>query len=479
MKYLMLFTMLLSGYSTVYAQDGYILWSFETGDRLLSNPETGYDMVFFGSNDNYLYAVNPNTESEFWKFETGFNVQSAAVSYNDMIFFESGNNCYALDKYTGTEIWSFISSDPDGTEKIDPWDYHHAAPVINDTIVYFGCGNGMIYGFNLSNGILQFQYRAIDSASIRSTPVIENGILYFGDWNGRVYALDINLNDTIWTKKTYEEQPYSTFGMVNTELLIYDSLVVFGARNPEIQVLNKNTGEVIWDYTVPGGGWISGDPVVYNDTLFIGGSDCHKMFAFNVYSGELYWTYTFLYNNFSKPVICSDYIVFTTGDAYAYQGTNYGTGYLYALKRTDGSIHNFFQVGGNVFTTPAIRDGKIYVCSSDKHLYAVDSISFLDATTDITTIGYRSFFIHNVFPNPFKDTVVMEYSVEYKSDIFINIYSMDGSGFRTLFAGNQNKGVYNMIWDGRDARGQLVANGAYVIEVYSGSYKMSKIVVKQ
>jgi len=478
MKKIVIGIFLLAGLSDINAQSNYILWSFETNDRILSLPVIDNDVVYFGSNDDYFYAVNATTGAELWSFETGFNVQSSVAVFIDILLIESGNNCYALDKNTGLEFWSYISGDPDGAEKLDPWDYHHAAPVIDDTMVYFACGNGRIYGFDLFDGEMKFQYEALDSAAIRATPVIDDEVMYFGDWDGRVYALDINSNDTIWTRKTYETQPYPTFGMVNTKMLIYDNLLIFGARNPKLQVLDKNTGNVVWDYTVPGGGWISGDPLVYNDTLFIGGSDCNKFFAFDVYTGELNWSYTFLFNNFSKPAICGDHIIFTTGDAYAYQGTNYGTGYLYSLNKADGSIYNFFQVGGNVFTTPVFNDGKIYVGSSDKHLYAIDSALFLSGTTDIKAIGYQLFDIRNLYPNPFDDSILIEYSIEYESEISVRVFNVSGTEVINLFSGKQKKGSYEILWDGRDAGNKSVSQGAYFIEVYSGSYKMSNIIVK-
>ncbi|MFC2101482.1 PQQ-binding-like beta-propeller repeat protein [Bacteroidota bacterium] len=356
----------------------YILWTFETDDRIDCNPVVDESRIYFGSNDNQFYCIDAVTHEELWHYQTLYNVQSPPLIVGDILYFESGNCCFALDKVTGAEIWVHLSNDPDGVDQLDPWDYHHATPVSDDTIIYFGCGSGDLVGLDPENGSMKFLYRAIDSAAIRSTPVIEDEILYFGDWNGRVYAYDLVGGDTIWSVRTYDTQPYATFGMVNTSMVIHDSLLIFGARNPEIQVLNKYTGVPVWDYTVPGGGWISGDPLVSGDTLYIGGSDCHKLFAFNVNTGELFWDYSFLQNNFSRPLIFEEYIIFTTGNAYAYLETNYGQGYLYALHRDDGSIKNFSLIGGNIFTSPIIGGGEIYLSSEDKSFYSIDLSLFLD-----------------------------------------------------------------------------------------------------
>ncbi len=479
MKKIILLMIISLGWFIVIAQPNYILWSFETGDRVLSHPVIDNNIIYFGSNDNKVYAVDASTGGEIWSFDAGYNVQSPVALNEDLLYFESGNNCYALDKTTGLESWSFVSNDPDGTEKLDPWDYHHASPVIYGNDVYFGCGNGRLYGFDLISGNLTMQYEALDTAAIRSTPAIDNGVIYFGDWDGRIYALDIVSQDTIWTARTYDTQPYPTFGQVNTHMLVYDSLLLFGARNPTLQVFNKNNGNLVWDYTVPGGGWISGDPLVQHDTLFIGGSDCNRFFAFNVFTGEMYWSYTFLYNNFSKPLICENYIVFTTGNAYAYQGTNYGIGYLYALNKSDGEIHNFFQVGGNVFTSPAFMDNKLFMGSSDKHLYAIDSSLFMGGITDIRTTGCQSVDIVNLYPNPFEDSISIEYSIEYRSKIDIRIVDMKGRIVRGLISEELKTGNYSISWDGRDNSGQLVPEGLYIIEINSIKFKRSEVILKQ
>jgi len=462
-----------------FAQEEYVLWTFETGDRILSHPTVDCSIIYVGSNDNNLYAIDANSGEELWSYNTTHHMLSSVLINENVVYFECGNNCYALDKTTGEEVWMFSNYDPDGAEKLDPWDYHHAGPVMDDTTVYFGCGDGRLYGLDKLDGELKFLYETIDSSAIRSTPAIHNGILYFGDWNGIIYTLDILYNDTLWTHNTYETQPYATFGMVNTQMIVYDTLLIFGARNPELQVLNIHTGEIIWDYTVAGGGWISGDPVVFNDTLYIAGSDCNKLFAFNVYTGELYWDYTFLYNNFSKPIISGENIIFTTGNAYAYQGTNYGTGYLYAVNKNDGTIRNFVQLGGNLFTTPVFYDGKIIAGSSDMNLYAIDSSAFLENTIGIGEKGYLSFDIEKLDPNPFEDSINIGYKVEYHSDVLIRIVDFNGKEIITLTSGPMEKGDYICKWNGKDNSGSDVPVGYYIVEIIADQYKKSEIIVKK
>lgn len=479
MKKLSILAFLCIVFISCVRQEEVVNWSYPTGGRVLAHPAAENGIIYFGSGDRYMHAIDASTGLPIWTFLTDSMVLSKPVLSGDMLFFESGNTCYALDKQTGKLNWKFHGTDRVGSGKLDPWDYHHPAAVVDDSMVYFACGNGTIVGLDRHHGELQIVIESRDRAAIRSTPVIDDGILFFGDWNGIVYAWSIAGRDTLWTKRTYLTQPYSTFGMVNTEMIVYDSLLVFGARNPEIRVLNKRTGEMVWNYTVSDGGWISGDPLVHMDTLYIGGSDNHRMYAFDVHTGELYWEYEFLYNNFSKPVVAGDHILFTTGDAYAYQGANYGSGYVYALNRKDGSLLNFERIGGNAFTTPMFDHGSVILGSSDGNIYAVDSAEFLEKPLGLNEKGYRSVSFIDLKPNPFQDTMLIEYRVEYPSEVILKVITIDGNDVVTLVSGKQEEGKHTVKWDGRQADKALAPDGYFLLKLASLQYEMTEVILKK
>jgi len=456
----------------------YELWSYETNGRIYSNPLIEDNTIYFGSNDNTFYAISADNGSEVWQYEVNDNIQSGSAIKDSLIFFESGNSCYALNKNTGEEMWVYVNNDPQGAGKLDDWDYHHATPVVDDTIVYFGCGNGMMLGIDIFTGTVKVQVSSIDSVPIRSTPAINNGIIYFGDWDGRAYAYDIIANDTIWTRRTYSSQPYSTFGMLNTKMLVHDSLLIMGARNPRIYALNIYTGEIEWSYLVGGGGWISGDPYIENDILYIGGSDCHKLFAIDVHTGNLNWDYVFLQNNFSQPIICGDYVVFTTGNAYANGIGSYGSGYLYVVNKHDGSLKNYTLVGGNIFTTPVIHNGQIIVGSDDHNIYALDSLSFI---TNLNNNGTATDSMDppKHFPNPFRDSIRINYSVSSTSSISVIIYDMSGTEICKFNEGEMKAGEYSIIWNGKDMQENNIPAGIYIVEIISKTASNRSLIIKQ
>ncbi len=479
-KYLIIASLFLSVYNMIAQDSDYELWSFETNDRIYSNPQISGNTIYFGCNDNTYYAIDANNGTELWQYQISTNIQSGSVFVDSIVFFEAGNNCYALNKNTGEEIWIYVNTDDQGEEKLDHWDYHHATPVIDDSLVYFGLGNGSMLGLEITTGDLKVHTSTIDSVPIRSTPVISDGILYYGGWEGKAYAFDIQANEILWTRNTYVgPPPYETFGMLNTKMLIYDSLLVMGGRNPRIYALNAYTGSPEWFFQVSDGGWISGDPYIENDTLYIGGSDCHQLFALDVHTGDLIWDYTFLYNNFSQPKVCGDYVLFTTGNAYANNGTNYGHGYLYAVNKFDGSLKNFSRIGGNIFTTPIFHNGQIIVGSDDNHIYSLDSASFVSTYVDIKETGINSVEDPNFYPNPFRDSITIIYNVVIPTEVTIIIYSWSGKEIERYNEGDKLVGKHELVWYGNDKKDNKVSAGAYVVEINSKMASSSTVIIKQ
>jgi outer membrane protein assembly factor BamB len=465
--------------SAIHAQSkSFEKWSFVTEGKVLSHPVVDENVVYFGSDDKSFYAVDIPSGKMLWRYSTRFGIRSKALVHNEVVYVISGNDIHALGKKSGNEIWSFKNSDRSGAEPIDYWDYHTGTPVIAGSTVYAGLGDGYVYGFDTTTGKITTKLATIDTVPVRSGLIVENSILYFGDWNGKVYAYDLKSGRRLWVYSTFEEKLYDTFGAVNTQPIIHQDLLIFGGRNPELQVINKKTGKKVWSYTEKEGGWISGDPLVVGDTLYIGGSDNHEMFAFNVHNGERYWTYTFLYNNFSRPLAYKDVLLFTIGDAYTVFGTSTGRGYLYALDRSDGSIKNITIVGGNAHTTPALYEGVLLIGSENERMYAFDVDRWLSTPFNPEEIGYDAIDIIDIQPNPFKSEILIGYKVNYQAEVSVSVTDLGDSTIRNLFTDTTMRGDYTIRWDGKGDAEQNTDDGYYYLNVSSKEFYRTVFIQK-
>lgn len=460
-------------------QNTFINWSFETKGKIMSHPVIDKNNIYFGSSDSIFYAVDIATGNQLWNFKTNSEIRSKAIIFNDLVYFKSGNDIYAINKFDGKQKWVVACEDKKGATAIDLWDYHSGAPAIHNSTIYFGLGNGKITGCDLYSGNIKTEIIIKDSAAIKSGLLVDNSILYFGDWEGRLHAYDLFTGKQLWVYNTYEKKLYETFGQINTQLSLSGNLLFFGGRNPELQVLDKNTGEKQWSYVEKDGGWISGDPLLQNDTLFIGGSDNHEMMAFNAKTGEKYWTYLFLNNNFSKPLSYGNYLLFTTGDAYNVYGSSNGRGYLYALNKADGTIENFAKIGGNIYSSLVAQGDVLYMGSEDGMLYSVDLVTFLNDTTPLKAKGYNSVEINNASLLGFTDTLDIQYKLNYNTHINVYVKDLNEEVVKKLFSGEKNEGQHTIVWNAKDAAGNIVNDGYYFFEIESGEYYQKIIIQKK
>jgi len=342
-------------------------WKFQTGDKILSAPIVQDKTLYFGSEDGIFYALDVGTQKPKWTFQTRGRIISKATLYEDIVFFESGNVFFALNKTYGKELWRFDPKNALWGYKIDPWDDKRSSAIMHEGVFYVGSSLGALLGLNASTGERVFMTQSVYAQPIRTTPLIQDNVLYFGDWGGNVFAYDLQKKDTVWQRRTYEKKLYDSFGGIASEMTIYKNQLFFGARNHNLQVLNKDNGENIWNYADSTGGWIVGDPVIEQNTLYIGGSDNHKMFAFDLESGTLKWSYDTGLNVYTKPLIIQDQLIFTVGNAYNPKAS----GKLIVLNKNDGSLSSVFEIPRPSFSSPAFDGTHIYFGAYDGVLYAL------------------------------------------------------------------------------------------------------------
>ncbi len=67
-------------------------------------------VVYIGSNDDYLYALNADNGALIWKFGTGGDVYSSPTVADGVVYFGSDDNSInAVDIATGSQVRAYQS----------------------------------------------------------------------------------------------------------------------------------------------------------------------------------------------------------------------------------------------------------------------------------------------------------------------------------------------------------------------------------
>jgi eukaryotic-like serine/threonine-protein kinase len=404
--------------STAPANIHHIRWEFKTGGRVFSSPVVADGVVYVGSNDHLLHAVDAVDGREIWKFQTGANVTSTPTVANGLVYFLSlDGNAYSLDARSGKLRWKFQTGGesrlnfaglygvaPSGEVVPDVWDFFLSSPAVFDGTVYFGSGDHNIYALDTRTGQLRWKYRAGDV--VHSSPAIANGVLYIGSWDGVLYALDAKTGRLVWKFATGTDPTHFMQGVPGSAA-VADGVVVFGSRDNNIYALDLKSGKELWRQGNQGS-WVISSPAIASGTVYVTTSDTMKFRALELKTGRSLFELAYKAYSFSSPALAAGHAFFGTFDGVIYdvdlasrqfcdefrvkaaqdhQELLTGDGHLdfatiYGPLGPDGKPNNTLDamiVGvdrllqlGSILSSPAVANGVVYVASADGSVYALD-----------------------------------------------------------------------------------------------------------
>jgi len=155
---------------TVPAANLALRWSYTTGDTVVSSPAVSGGVVYMGSWDNKVYALNASTGSHIWNYMTGDDIDSSPAVSGGVVYVGSyDNKVYALNALTGSEIWSY-------TTGLDIY----SSPAVSGGSIYIGSTDGKVYAFG-PHPVLEFRQDVLNASSNTAWYVLGDYVLHRND----------------------------------------------------------------------------------------------------------------------------------------------------------------------------------------------------------------------------------------------------------------------------------------------------------
>ena len=232
-----------------------VAWKFHTKGEVNSSPAIVHGVVYVGSNDGNLYAIDQRTGSQKWAFQTKGRVPSSPAVANGLVYFGSyDGNFYAIDAGSGKLAWKFPTpgerrfagthlhgSIPMGETMPDPFDMYLSSPVLLNGAVYFGSGDGNVYALDAATGSLKWKFQTGDV--VHSSPAIADGRVFVGSWDSYLYALDATTGKELWRFKTGEDADTHNQVGIQSSPTVADGVVYFGCRDSNLYAVDAVTGK--------------------------------------------------------------------------------------------------------------------------------------------------------------------------------------------------------------------------------------------
>ena len=323
-----------------------LLWRFATEYYVWSSPVVSNGIVYVGSMDKNLYAIDAVTGKDKWRFATGGTVHSSPAVSNGIVYVGSyDKNLYAIDAMTGTEKWRFAM----GGAVV-------SSPAVSNGVVYFVSKDHHLYAIDAVTGTEKWQFAM--NGAVDSSPVVMNGIVYVGSWDKSLYAIDAVTGKEKWR--------FYTGGWVDSSPAMMNGIVYVRSDDKNLYAIDAVTGKEKWRfYTESYGG---SSPVVSNGIVYLGCTN-NNLYAIDAVTGTEKWRFMTGGYVKSSPAVSNGIVYVGSYDKN-----------LYAIDAVTGKLHWRFKTEGEVHSSPEVANGVVYIGSDDYHLYAVEQMQPLQST---------------------------------------------------------------------------------------------------
>jgi len=389
-----------------------IKWKFATGNRVVSSPVMHDKVIYFGSDDGNVYAVDSETGRQVWKRSTGGPVPATPALANGMVYVGSyDGKFYAFDAQTGAVKWKFTTGgerrfeakglhgmQPKNQTFADPFDVYLSSPVMVEGAVYFGSGDGHLYALDAATGTLRWKFKTGDV--VHASPAFANGVLFFGSFDSYFYAVEARTGKQKWRFHGGEDALLHNQVGFQSSPAVVDGVVYTGCRDAQLYALDAATGKEKWRFDNQFS-WVITSPAVVDGKVFFGTSDSSLYHVVEAATGKPILRQEGKAYIFSSPVVAGDVVLIgvlngtleardvKSGELlweFQTEASKQNKGWVLTAERKFNVPFLFFDNWreapllaqdrqgsvGSIFSTPLVAQGVVYVGSADGFLYALE-----------------------------------------------------------------------------------------------------------
>lgn len=278
------------------AETGEFLWKYATEGGIASSPYVSEGKVLVGSQDRVLYAIHARTGRIEWTCPTQGRIYSSPrVEFNHVFFGSDDHHMYAASLQTGRVAW-----------KVDMGAPIRSSAAIAEGQLFFGCEDGSVASLDI-RGEMRWRFRA--KRAVTSSPALdqEEGLLFVGSMDWNIYALDARSGWAVWR--------FRTSGPIVSSPAIHQGVVYVGSADGHLYALDARNGRVLWKYQTEG--QVTSSPAYYNGAVYFGGVDgC--IYSLDAETGDLRWRVKTGGPVTSSPCVVNEVVYIGSTDRYVY-----------------------------------------------------------------------------------------------------------------------------------------------------------------
>ena len=345
--------------------NGTVAWSFEADGPIIGSAAVAGGLVFIGTNDLRIVALNSETGDLVWEYPLHLQPNSIPTIAQDLLYWGLRDGTVIALKYrTGELVWTYKTGAA-----------IYSAPTVVDGVLYVGSSDNNIYALDALTGAERW-YKPTENWVVGSASV-DKGILVFGGQDRELYMLDAN-------NGTLRHQVNLSSGMDNSTMIV-NGITYVATRSGVIVAFDHTQKDMsfqkaywrwwlqfwVWNIAprpdpIPGLQWtknlravVVGDMATNGENLFVSTTK-GKLVAVNLKTGLTEWETDGLGLIYSAPIVNGQTIIQTSAN-----------GTIYGIDISSGERKWEISVEGMVISSPVLANGKLFIPTIEGILFAI------------------------------------------------------------------------------------------------------------
>ncbi len=325
--------------SQAFGFNGTVQWQFRGDATITSGVAVSENILLFGDVTGKFYALNKNTGSVIWtKIGTHYTVcgTPSVTSNGNVIFAQEDGTITCLKISDGSKVWIYGNRDENNSNE-----------ALSDGVasggekIFAAKSDAKLYAHDENSGKVLWTFAAGEQG-LRTAPAYSDGLVFLGEYDGLFDIIDASNGKRL--------NGGGSGGAINTPV-IKNGVVYFSSWDGSVNAVKIKAVIPLWNVNV-------GDPITtsltLSDEIAVVGTGRGNIVALNIKDGSIMWKYETQSGEISaNPLI---------GDGVVVAGASQGNVFVFDAK-TGGARHTIKGLNG-MSTNGVYSEGTFYFVSS-------------------------------------------------------------------------------------------------------------------
>jgi outer membrane protein assembly factor BamB len=313
-----------------------VLWKFSTKDSIEGAAAVTEGVVYVGSFDEYLYALDLASGKEKWKYKAG-PIKASPAMHGGMVYVGNVDGMFhCVDAAKGEKRWTF---ETDG-------EITSGANFAGDLIL-FGSHDETLYCLT-KDGKEKWKFKT--QGPVYGSPTLAGGKTFVAGCDSKLHVLDVATGK--------EERSVDLGGQTGATGAVLGDHFYVGTMTNQFDAIDWKKGRIVWTFQAEQRPQPFYSSAAVTDQLVLAGNRDRRLYALERKTGKEVWSFATAGKVDGSPVVAGKRVYAPSLD-----------GNLYVLDLASGRQLDKIQLDGPILGSPALAVGRLIVGTNKGTVY--------------------------------------------------------------------------------------------------------------